>query len=168
MIKKNGHQLSDETQRNEFLDFAAMDERLGLSDPSTQDQPVLDRAAIEGDGLGVILEWVTQPRSLKSVGGRVVALAACLRPGQFSGDTITDVARQYGVTKQTLNKYYSKVRARFSLTSAHHQSDEAVAAHRQSLVNKARAGGDDNEAEDIQTDCRENIVSEIPDIVLAE
>jgi len=65
------------------------------------------------DGLGRILAYLTQTRTLNGMGKRCWAMAYVLRPDLLDGQTLEDIGRQNGVTKQSIEHYVREFRMTF-------------------------------------------------------
>ena len=100
-----GAELTDE------IDFDAMDERLG-GEPAA---PAESHVAQTGDSAEMVnmLDWLDGPEARvyfgRSFSLELLALSWVFNPGKFEGKSLSEVAKERGVTVQCLSKYTSEV-----------------------------------------------------------
>ncbi len=100
-----GAELTDE------IDFDAMDERLG-GEPAA---PAESHVAQTGDSAEMVnmLDWLDGPEARvyfgRSFSLKLLALSWVFNPGKFEGKSLSEVAKERGVTVQCLSKYTSEV-----------------------------------------------------------
>ena len=100
-----GAELTDE------IDFDAMDERLG-GEPAAPAESTSRRPGIAKRWSTCWIGWMGQRRAFTSVGlsvFRLLALSWVFNPGKFEGKSLSEVAKERGVTVQCLSKYTSEV-----------------------------------------------------------